>query len=441
MKKNKTRILVIIVLIISILTATLQIISLVPKKEETVVQPAKNYVTYTFTAGEGGTVYGELSQTVEVGSNLSQVYAEANTGYRFTGWSDGIAKNVRSDTNVKESKTITANFEEIMVYFYSESTLVRSYSLNDLATADLDSIVGYKSFNDFKYWNFYKTSNSLFGDSTDALDKIMNLYSLDYKFTNDIYCEAVYEENVSATAFDSRIVMHAGGGYNGSTYTNSLEAFNYWYNKGQRFFEFDIGMTTDGYFLTVHRQYNKSMAEFKAEYVARGLTIMELSDLVSLINSYTDCCFDFDVLTIYEDDPTNNSTNYDTFYSTLKGYIDSYGASSDFIWDRIILEVLPQNDVNMLTPAKAYGFKHFLYAEYFGSSNPISATTDFENVMKYCNNNGIEYLSIGWFNSSYGQLAKTYGVKCFTFTFDDINKIYEFLDMGASGVFSNFVFL
>lgn len=162
-------------------------------------------------------------------------------------------------------------------------------------------------------------------------------------------------------------------------------------------------------------------------------------NLVSLISRYTDCCFDLDVLTIYEDDPSNNSTNYDKFYSELKGYIDTYG-NSDSIWDSIILEILPQDDVNMLDSAKSYGFKHFLYAEYFGSSNPIKNANDFEDVMKYCVENNIEYLSIGHFNSSYGQLAKEYGIKCYAFTFDDIKRIYEFLDMGCSGVFSNFIY-
>ena len=58
------------------------------------------YVTYIYEAGEGGNVYGELIQTVESGSNLSQVYAEANIGYRFVGWSDGNLQNSRIDLKV-----------------------------------------------------------------------------------------------------------------------------------------------------------------------------------------------------------------------------------------------------------------------------------------------------------------------------------------------------
>lgn len=113
------------------------------------------YVTYTLEAGEGGNVYGELIQTVESGSNLSQVYAEANAGYRFVGWSDGNLQNSRIDLNVSESQTIVAKFEVIMVYMYSDDLIVRKYKLNDLCNIDdLSKVVGYKSYNSFKNWNF-----------------------------------------------------------------------------------------------------------------------------------------------------------------------------------------------------------------------------------------------------------------------------------------------
>ena len=112
------------------------------------------YVTYTYEAEEGGNVYGELIQTVESGSNLSQVYAEANAGYRFVGWSDGNLQNSRIDLSVSESQTIVAKFEVIMVYMssdLSDDLIVRKYKLNDLCNIDdLSKVVGYKSYNSFK---------------------------------------------------------------------------------------------------------------------------------------------------------------------------------------------------------------------------------------------------------------------------------------------------
>jgi len=41
------------------------------------------------------------------------------------------------------------------------------------------------------------------------------------------------------------IIAHAAGAVNGRTYTNSLEAFEYNYAKGHRFFEVDFSWTSD----------------------------------------------------------------------------------------------------------------------------------------------------------------------------------------------------
>ncbi len=49
-----------------------------------------------------------------------------------------------------------------------------------------------------------------------------------------------------------RFIAHAGGGINGDTYTNSLEALNYNYKKGFRLFELDIIKTADNVFVSAH---------------------------------------------------------------------------------------------------------------------------------------------------------------------------------------------
>ena len=74
-----------------------------------------------YIAEEGGIVYGEINQTVESGKNCTQVYAEAEEGYRFTGWSDGLKNSQRLDLNIKEDKTVTAHFEKIEYVYINYS--------------------------------------------------------------------------------------------------------------------------------------------------------------------------------------------------------------------------------------------------------------------------------------------------------------------------------
>lgn len=126
------------------------------------------------------------------------------------------------------------------------------------------------------------------------------MYKIQYNFLDDIYLTAVYEKNDDVLPEDSKIVMHAAGGLNGKTYLDCLEAFEYWYAKGQRFFEFDFGITTDGYIVAVHRVYNVKLEQLRKDM--EGYTVLLLEDVIDLINRYDDIIVDFDVLTIYEID-------------------------------------------------------------------------------------------------------------------------------------------
>ena len=64
----------------------------------------------TYVAGPGGTITGSTTQTVDYGSSGTTVTALPSTGYRFSGWSDGVATPARRDTNVISNTSVTASF-------------------------------------------------------------------------------------------------------------------------------------------------------------------------------------------------------------------------------------------------------------------------------------------------------------------------------------------
>jgi len=68
--------------------------------------------TYTlfYTAGPGGSLEGDLEQVVEHGNDGTPVEAIADEGYHFTGWSDGLTDNPRTDTNVTAGLEVEAEF-------------------------------------------------------------------------------------------------------------------------------------------------------------------------------------------------------------------------------------------------------------------------------------------------------------------------------------------
>jgi len=68
--------------------------------------------TLAYNAGDNGSIYGDTWQVVAYGQDGSEVIAVPDTGYEFTGWSDGVDTASRTDTNVTENITVHAQWEE-----------------------------------------------------------------------------------------------------------------------------------------------------------------------------------------------------------------------------------------------------------------------------------------------------------------------------------------
>ena len=73
-------------------------------------------ITVTYNAAEGGTIDGVAVQEIEYGDSAATVTAVPNAGYKFVKWSDTGSDNpVRTDENVTDNLTATAEFEKIKI--------------------------------------------------------------------------------------------------------------------------------------------------------------------------------------------------------------------------------------------------------------------------------------------------------------------------------------
>src|SRR5690606_23750027 len=66
--------------------------------------------TLTYTAGANGSIDGISPQTVQEEQNGTAVTAVPNEGYHFVSWSDDSTDNPRTDSDVQEDISVTANF-------------------------------------------------------------------------------------------------------------------------------------------------------------------------------------------------------------------------------------------------------------------------------------------------------------------------------------------
>ena len=72
-----------------------------------------------YSAEAGGTIQGETSQEVLIYGSGTEVTAVPNDGYGFIKWSDGVTTATRTDTNVKQNLSVTAEFGRKKTVSYS----------------------------------------------------------------------------------------------------------------------------------------------------------------------------------------------------------------------------------------------------------------------------------------------------------------------------------
>jgi len=81
----------------------------------TIPPDESDYMTVTYKAGTGGKISGSTTQRIVKGNTAKSVTAVANSGYKFSQWSDGVKTAARTDKNITKELTVTAQFTKIPI--------------------------------------------------------------------------------------------------------------------------------------------------------------------------------------------------------------------------------------------------------------------------------------------------------------------------------------
>ncbi len=87
------------------------------------------------------------------------------------------------------------------------------------------------------------------------------------------------------------MIAHAGGGYNGENYTNSIEALNKSYQAGFRYMEIDFSWTSDGYLVCLH-DWGKTFKKIFKYKPKQAISYSEFKQLVTEHNDFNSCTLD-----------------------------------------------------------------------------------------------------------------------------------------------------
>ena len=152
------------------------------------------------------------------------------------------------------------------------------------------------------------------------------------------------------------MVAHALGGYNGLSYTNSIEALESNYAKGFRFFEMDLYLTTDSNLIGFHEtvlEANaiKSTTYFMQDSLNENYTIATLDQVLDFMLEHTDMYLIIDT----KDGPWNDML----IYEVLTKKCLKKGSN---VIDRIIPQVY--SDLMYEKNIKDYNFHNIIYSIY-----------------------------------------------------------------------------
>ena len=91
------------------------------------------YFTLAYTAGTGGSILGEASQTIEINHNGAPVQAVADSGWVFRAWSDGSTESTRMEVNVIAPLAVTAYFDPLQTAGGVDTAWYASFGLGPAA--------------------------------------------------------------------------------------------------------------------------------------------------------------------------------------------------------------------------------------------------------------------------------------------------------------------
>lgn len=191
------------------------------------------------------------------------------------------------------------------------------------------------------------------------------------------------------------LVAHAGGAFEGSTYTNSMDALEYNYGKGVRVFEVDMIFSSDcrlvcrhdwgvGAYTRFQQLYNRlepimSAEKFKNTLIMGKYKPMTATDLVNFIKKHPDCY-------VITDFKHGNSFVY---RSSVRALVKEIRNIDPLLIDRIIWQIY--NKENLADLKKVYNVNtdHIIFSLYM---KPLKYTG--EEILYWMLMNNIRVLGL-----------------------------------------------
>lgn len=221
-------------------------------------------------------------------------------------------------------------------------------------------------------------------------------------------------------------IVHAAGIYEGLKSTNSLEALENAYEKGNRYIELDFNFTSDFKPVCIHDWNHLAFSgydgtrpsekEFMENNVYSMFTPMNLDSVTNFMTKHTDLYIITDVkdLNIY-----------------FSNYVSNRHSE---LMDRFIVQIYSENEYEYV---RKMGFKNIIFSLYkLGWEEKI----DTQNLVAFAQSNELFGYTFPYSLcdiDGYVDAMKKAGIPLFVHTVNDKTEQQKYFDMGISGIYTD----
>jgi Glycerophosphoryl diester phosphodiesterase len=233
------------------------------------------------------------------------------------------------------------------------------------------------------------------------------------------------------------VIAHALGNIDGRSETNSAEAFAATYAKGQRVFETDLVLTSDGHLVARHDFADDSyytleqekpenpimdLKTFKSTPIMGIYTPVTIEDIAGWMAEYSDMWIVTDT----------KSSDAETVKAQFERLCEALGSDSRL--DRVIVQLYNTDMYDVVN--SIYPFKNYIFTVY------QLAERDFNQIGSFCAENGIAVVTMpsSTADASVTALLHSFGLKVFVHTVNRITTMKTMLEYGlCDGFYSDYV--
>lgn len=243
---------------------------------------------------------------------------------------------------------------------------------------------------------------------------------------------------------NNRMIAHAGGGYRGLSYTNSLDAIVDNYQNGHRVFEVDFLLTSDKQIVLRHDWGPEFKAafeqedswesdvptyeEYKNSLIGGRFTVGTLENLCNFMITHKDVYIvtdtkDADLVLVKE--------MFDILYNYL---LDN---NYEKLMDRFVVQIY--TDEMLETVNDIADFPNKIYTLYYRQA--LGEEIDWERFADFCVDNNIESVTLpaNWVGRETCNTLTQNNLVIYTHTINRLKDMKSFMDMGVWGIYTDWL--